>query len=301
MELRHLRYFIVVAKELSFSRAADELYISQPALSRQIKNLEDELGVTLFLRQPSGLVLTEAGSFFLDQAKDILRRSHDVVQNIQVRFNHKSESLTIGYFTVLLQSFLGEVLSRVSLTYPNMTLNMREMVPAEQAKALRNGEIDIAFPGNPLKALEEEFEVATVKRLPIGVVLPECHRLAKHFSINLADLARENFIGVSESTFPGVNERVRETCRKAGFTPKIYPFADTPASVTAFVAAHQGIGLMPLEAAALQHPEVVFIPLHYPTVYARSVAMWRKETPTDSLNAFLRILLEPKVQSVELG
>lgn len=284
MELRHLRYFIAVAKELSFSRAADKLYISQPALSRQIKSLEDELGVELFIRQPAGLVLTEAGRFLLEQSKDILHRSDEVIQNIQVRFVKADQALVIGYFAVLMQDFLSDALSRLSSIYPSLNLTLKEMLPAEQIKALRNGEIDIAFSGSPPKAVEEEFEVATVKRLSISVVLPKTHSLAKQFSVNLADLATENFISVSEETFPGCSDKIRDICRQAGFTPKMSDFTDTPNSVTTLVAARQGIGLMAAESAVVRHPEVVLVPLHYPVVYSRSVAMWRKETPTNALN-----------------
>lgn len=292
MELRHLRYFTTVAKELSFSRAADELYISQPALSRQIKNLEDELGVALFLRQPGGLLLTEAGRFLLEQSQDILHRSNEVVQNIQARFGNTEQALVIGYFAALMKDFLSDVLSCLSSTYPKLNLTLREMLPAEQIKALRSGEIDIAFSGSPPKAMEEEFEVATVKRLSISVVLPKAHPLAKQFSVNLADFATEDFISVSDTTFPGCISKIRDICRQAGFTPKMSTFTDTPTSVTALVAARQGIGLMAAESAAIRHPEVVLIPLHYPVVYSRSVAMWRKETPTDALNKLLKVVFQ---------
>lgn len=97
MELRHLKYFVTIAEELNFSRAAVRLYISQPALSRQIKDLEDELSVVLFLRQSDGLKLTEAGKFFLKQAKDILNRSNVAVQTIKAHYTNTSQPLVIGY------------------------------------------------------------------------------------------------------------------------------------------------------------------------------------------------------------
>lgn len=292
MELRHLRYFVAVAKDLNFSRAAEDLYISQPALSRQIRNLENELGMPLFLRQPNGLVLTEAGSFFLEQATDILRRSEVAVHTIQTHYSNKSELLAIGYIPAVLPSFLCNILRRFGHAYPKVSLHFRDLPANEQVKALRNLDIDIAFMGNPPNTLEDEFEVKAVKPIPLIAVLPDNHWLAQQPSIHLADLAGENFIGLSEATFPSRNERLRRTCRSIGFTPNLLTFADTPNSVIAFVAAGRGVSLMPLEVAALPNSHVVFKPLRQPVEYSRSAAVWRKETLKDPLRDFLTVLSE---------
>jgi DNA-binding transcriptional LysR family regulator len=296
MELRHLKYFIVVAEELSFSRAAVRLYISQPALSRQIKNLEDELRVTLFLRKPEGLKLTEAGSFLLEQAKDILLRSYEVVKTIQSRYSdiniEANTPLVIGYIPTILQSFLGDALHRFGLAYPDIKVDFQEMSPNEQVKKLREGAINIAFMGNPPDELDKEFVVECIKKIPIAAVIPDTHPLANQSSINLAELATEKFIGMSEETFPGRNDRIRDTCRCAGFVPDIHLFADSHASMIALVSARKGVTVMPIEAASLPHPKVVFMQLHNPIYYARSTAVWRKETPSSSLHKFINILLE---------
>lgn len=295
MELRHLKYFVVVAEELSFSRASVRLYISQPALSRQIKNLEDELRVLLFLRQPKGLKLTVAGSFFLEQAEDILQRSYEAVQSVQARYSNIIEAdapLVIGYIPTILQSFLGNTLHNFGLAYPQITVHFLEMSPNEQVKKLREGTIDIAFMGNPPDELDEEFVVECVKKVLIAALITDTHHLANQQSINLAELATENFIGMSEETFPGRNDRIRNVCYCAGFVPNLYLFADSHASMIALVSAGRGVAIMPNEAASLPHPKVVFMPLHHPIYYARSAAVWRKQTPTPSLHKFLKILLE---------
>lgn len=292
MELRHLKYFVTVAEELNFSRAALRLYISQPALSRQIKNLEDELRVVLFLRHSDGLKLTEAGTIFLEQAKDILARSDVAVQTIKAYSINTHEPLLIGYIPTILESFLGETLHKFSLSYPQVPIRFHEMPPSEQVNALRNRKIDIAFMGNPPDELEQEFTVKSVKQVPIYSLLPETHPLAHQSSIDLREVACEKFIGMSEETFPGRNARIRDVCYCAGFTPNLYLFADSHASMIALVAAGQGVAVMPKEAEALPHPKVVFMPLHYPIYYARSTAVWRQETPTQSLDKFLNLLFE---------
>lgn len=295
MELRHLKYFVVVAEELNFSRAAERLYISQPALSRQIKNLEGELSVILFLRQSDGLKLTEAGEIFLEQAKDILHRSHSLVQTIKAHSSNTDEPLVIGYIPTILESFLGVALHRFGLSYPQIPIRFQEMSPSQQVRALRERVIDIAFMGNPPDELEEEFIVKCVKQIPIVALLSDTHPLAQSDSIDLAELATEKFIGMSEETFPGRNARIRDTCHKAGFTPNLCLFADSHASMISLVAAGQGVAVMPREAEKLPHPKVVFMPLHRPIYYARSAAVWRKETPTQSLDKFLKILFEGSV------
>lgn len=292
MELRHLKYFVAVAAELNFSRAAVRLYISQPALSRQIKNLEDELGVLLFLRQPDGLILTEAGIFFIEQAKDILHRSQVAVQTLKADYTNTHQPLVIGYIPTILQTFLGQTLNRFGQAYPEVSVRFQEMPPSEQVKALREGAIDIAFMGNPPDELDAEFTVKCVKKVPIAAVLPDTHPLAGESSINLASLASEKFIGMSEEKFPGRNDRIRDTCRYAGFIPNLHLFADSHASMIALVGAKQGVAVMPQEAEALPHPQVVFVSLHHPIYYARSTAVWRKEIPTKSLDKYLKILFE---------
>ncbi|MEO9126767.1 MAG: LysR substrate-binding domain-containing protein, partial [Microcoleus sp.] len=277
MELRHLKYFVAIAEELSFSRAAIRLYISQPTLSRQIKNLEDELGVVLFLRQSDGLKLTEGGEFFLEKSKDILNRSHLAVQTIKADYTDKHEPLVIGYIPTILESFLGKTLQRFGLVHPEVAVRFQEMPPSEQVRALRDGAIDIAFMGNPPSELDSEFVVKCVKKVPIAAVLPDTHLLAHKSSINLASLVSEKFIGMSEEKFPGRNSRIRNTCHEAGFTPNLHLEADSHASMIALVATGQGVAIMPNEAGALPHPQVVFVPLHHPIDYARSTAMWRKE------------------------
>jgi DNA-binding transcriptional LysR family regulator len=161
-------------------------------------------------------------------------------------------------------------------------------------KALRDGKIDIAFMGNPPDELEAEFVVQCVKHVTVAALLPDTHPLANQDSIDLAELADEPFIGISEETFPGRNGRIRSVCRDAGFAPNLRLFADSHASMITLVAVGQGVTIMPAEAEALPHPKVVFMPLHHPLHYARSTAVWRKETLTQSLEQFLNILFENK-------
>lgn len=289
MNLQQLKYFVMVAELLSFSRAAERLFISQPALSRQIKKLENDLGVTLLDRQSNELKLTDTGVFFLEQAKDILQQTQQMIENIKTH-GRTENTLHIGYIPTTLQSFFGNALHQFGKSYPKVAIRLKEMPPSEQVKALREGLIDIAFMGHSPDELEKNFMVKCVKQVRIMAVLADGHALARRESIHLAELTNETFIGISEETFPGENTWIRDVCRHVGFTPKLELLADSHASMIALVMAGQGVAIMPEEAAVLPHLQAVFMTLNAPIYYAQSTAVWRKETLNQSLDNFLTIL-----------
>lgn len=298
MELRQLKYFITIAQEQSFTKASERLHITQPALSRQIKQLEDGLGTVLFLRTKDGLILTQAGMYLFEQAQNILQQCQIVIQTIRDQYSSTAtdKPLIIGYIPTILQSFLGATLHTFGLTYPHVSIALKEMSPSQQVQALRDKAIDIAFMGNPPDELASEFQVQCIRLVPIVVLLPETHPSAQQRSLDLAEFARCKFIGMVEETFPGRNDRIRHCCQMAGFIPNLHSMADTHSSMIMMVGLGQGIAIMPNEAAALPHPKVTFVPLHHPLYYARSTAVWRKEMPTDALAKFLQLLLEQVVE-----
>jgi DNA-binding transcriptional LysR family regulator len=200
------------------------------------------------------------------------------------------EPLRIGYIPTILNSFLGEALHLFGLLYPQVSIDLQEMFPAQQVEALRKGKIDIAFMGNPPDELEAEFEVQCIKKVLIMALLPHTHALASKESLNLAELSSENFIGMSEATFPGRNDRIRDTCRCADFSPNFTLYADSHASLITLVGTGKGVTVMPEEAQSLPHPNVVFVPLHEPKYYARSTAVWKKGKLFKSLDDFLKVL-----------
>src|SRR6266700_337732 len=157
MELRHLRYFVTVAEELNVSRASARLRISQPAVSRQLRDLEEELRVELFRREKSGLKLTPAGETFLAHASDLLRRSGDAVKQMESFGKRAQEIVTVGYIAPVLASVLTPALRRFSQQHSDAEVALREMPPGEQPRALREGRIDLALIGNPCPEVEREF------------------------------------------------------------------------------------------------------------------------------------------------
>ncbi len=255
MELRHLRYFVTVAEELNISRASARLRISQPAVSRQLRDLEDELGVDLFRREKSGLKLTPAGETFLAHARDLLRRSGDAVKQMESFGKRAMENVTVGYIAPVLASILTPALRRFSQRHPNTEVALREMPPGEQLKALREGRIDLALIGNPCPEVEREFAVIVLTRIPFQAVLPDNHLLALRKRIALSELEAEPFVGFAEEKFPGRNAAICTACQAAGFTPRFRHHVENLSALLATVAAGKGVTLAPAEVSQLPHPK----------------------------------------------
>jgi DNA-binding transcriptional LysR family regulator len=288
MELRHLRYFVTVAEELNISRASARLRISQPAVSRQLRDLEAELGVALFLREKSGLKLTPAGETFLAHARDLLRRSGDAVKQMESFAKRAKEIVTVGYIAPVLASILTPALRRFSQQHSDTEVALREMPPGEQPKALREERIDLALIGNPCLEVEREFAVTVLTRIPFQAVLPDNHLLALRKRIALSELEQETFIGFAEEKFPGRNYAICAACQAAGFTPRFRHHVENLTALLALAASGKGVTLAPAEVSQLPHPQAVFVALAPPVPSVVSAAARRK----DDTNPLLQELLE---------
>jgi len=282
MELRHLRYFVTVAEELNVSRASARLRISQPAVSRQLRDLEDELGVDLFHRANSRLRLTDAGEAFLAHARDLLRRSKAAASEMAAFRPQARRTLTLGYIAPVLAS-LTPALRAFGRKSPDVELVLREMAPGEQVVALRNGRIDLALPGNPCPELAGEFEVVILERIPFQAVVPDNHLLALRKRLALAELKDETFIGFDEDRFPGRNDMIWRACQQVGFTPRLRHRVESLSALLAKVAAGDGVALTPQEVGQLPHPGAVLIPLKPPFPSVASAAVFRKGEPRSAL------------------
>lgn len=264
VELRHLRYFATVAEEKNITRAAARLFVTQPALSRQIKDLEKLLGVALFVRASSGLSLTPAGQAFLPQARQILEQSAEAMLSMRRFIECRNHSLAVGYIAPALGSFLGAALQVFRQRHPQLEVKLFELPPGRQIEALREGRLDIALIGHACPELRREFELVTIRRIPLVAALSATHPLARRAAIKLSELKHEVFIGLDEATFPGRNEVIRAVCRKAGFTPRIAHEADGLSTVLALIGSGSGVGIMPDEVQQLPYSNVLFKPLRAP-------------------------------------
>ncbi|NUF32249.1 LysR family transcriptional regulator, partial [Acinetobacter oleivorans] len=192
MELRHLRYFVMVAEELNFSKAALRLYTAQPSLSQQIKDLEDEVGVTLLHRTKRKVELTEEGSVFLEQARLTLAQADKAIAMARQVSKFKKQQLTIGFVPVVEMKVFPSVLPSLRIQNPNLKIELRSMNNTEQMEALKKGEIDIAFMRDNLN--NDEIQSQFVLREPLMLLLPRDHPLAQYERIPVKLLNNIDFI-----------------------------------------------------------------------------------------------------------
>jgi DNA-binding transcriptional LysR family regulator len=255
MELRQLRYFATVARELNFTRAAARLHVAQPALSRQIKQLEEELGVPLLVRDNRKVSLTARGESFLGEAESILQQSERAMQKARTG---ELRSVNVAYVWGLFHSMVPRALLNFRKIEPDLAVNLFDMSAAEQSRALSAGRVDVGFIG-----LAHEAETAKLEKHGVGtthfiIALPQNHRLAKSRSIDLSGLGSDVFLLISDEHFPGASQIIRSACTQAGFNPRTLRAAERGHTILSLVAAGCGVALLPEPLAALPHPGVVF-------------------------------------------
>jgi DNA-binding transcriptional LysR family regulator len=290
MELRHLRYFVAVAEDLSFTKAAAKLHLAQPSLTRQIRNLEEEIGVRLLNRSQSHVALTEEGRAFLIDARRVLALAAESVRAVQRLSRGESGQLNLGYMSHFNFELLPATLGMFRQAFPHTALNLFDMAPAEQLRALAAHKIDLGFVGlrPPLAARELQWEC--ISQHETVVVLPTKHPLAKKARIRLADLKTMFFVGMSEQTHPGFREWLSHTCQQAaGFSPRILQDAELEPGLMSFVAEGLGVALAREQIKNLPHPGVTFRPLA-PTVKADYCVAWNRENDSRALQEYVQIV-----------
>ncbi len=286
MELRHLRYFAAVAGELNFTRAAQKLRVAQPALSRQIRQLEDELGVTLLERTRRGVQLTEPGRAFLAETRAILQHSEQAIRVAQKTGKLGNAQLNLGYIWGLFHSLVPPVLERFRARSPETAVHLFDLAPLAQARAILEGRLDAGFIGFAHEADSPGLSKRKVGSCTFVAALPKGHRAARKSAVPLASLADDFFLGISAETFPGASRHVADACARAGFRPKILQMVERGYTILGLVAGGCGVALLPESLMALPHPGIVFRPLTDPPVADLFLA-WRAKSIRPVLKEFL--------------
>jgi DNA-binding transcriptional LysR family regulator len=288
MELRQLRYFVAVAQELSFTRAAEKLHLVQPALSRQIRQLEEEIGVRLLERNRRATHLTEAGRAFLGEACALLEQSDRAVRVARKAGSPARGHLNIGYVWGLFHSIAPAVIARFRQLMPEVAVHLFDLTAIEQAEALAEGRLDAGFIGFAREADAAGLAKRSVATCTFVAVLPQNHRFSRKSPLALRALADEPFIMISERTYPGASEDILAACEKAGFRPKISQKSERGYTILGLVAAHCGVALLPESLRNLPHPGVVFRALSEPPEAELHVA-WRALHPHPARDTFLNV------------
>lgn len=265
MDLRHLRYFVAVAEELNFTRAAERLHIGQPPLSQQIQALEAELGVQLFERTKRRVALTPAGERFLERARRILGDTAQAIDEVRRIAGGELGELRIGFTSSLpFTALLPNLVRRYRAQRPEVTLILREMFTSDQYVALEKDELDVGFVRYTGLATPTGVTVREIHHDPLRLVINAAHPLASQPALSLADVREEDFITYPPGTGTGLTALLGQLCLAAGFAPRIVQTAGEATTQIGLVAAGLGVALLPSPLECVRIEGVRYMPVTDP-------------------------------------
>ncbi|HJU99422.1 MAG TPA: LysR substrate-binding domain-containing protein [Burkholderiaceae bacterium] len=292
MELRHLRYFIAVAEELSFTRAAQRLHIGQPPLSQQIQALEAEVGARLLERSKRWVRLTEAGKLFLDDARRVLALSDQAMQTARRAQRGEAGELRIGFtFSTPFTPLFATVINRYRQRYPGVTLTLHEMATLPQIAALPARTLDLGFVRPPEVAVLDTVRMTTLRQDPLLLVLPAGHPLAQREVVAARELQGLPFVMYPPTAGTGIYHQIMRLCRTAGFEPQVAMEAGEVSSIIGLVAAGCGISILPGSFNSIRMEGVCYRALAEPEATTTLLLAQRKDETSPLVEAFVALAL----------
>jgi DNA-binding transcriptional LysR family regulator len=292
MELRHLRYFRTVATELHFGRAAEKLHIAQPPLSKQIQQLETELGFELFTRTKRSVALTPAGQAFLIEVDQIFQQLDQAIDIGKKTSRGELGQISIGFVGSATYNILPMILQQFRDRYPCVHIELHELTTDRQLVWLHEGRIDVGLIRPPITdqnlASEVIFQESLIVALPIN------HYLATVASIELPSLATEPFILFPRQLAPGLYDPIISICQAAGFSPQVVQECIQMQTIVSLVSANMGVSILPTSIQSAQRQGVVYKPLAASSgvdKLATIAIVWRLNDDSPTLNRLLEIVL----------
>jgi DNA-binding transcriptional LysR family regulator len=291
MELRHLRYFVAVAEELNFGRAARRLHIAQPPLSRQIRDLEREIGTPLFDRGSRGVELTHAGRAFLPEVRLALAQAERAQRAALRAASGETGRLRVGFVEAATHSgILPDVLSFFRMHLPGIGLSLLEMDSAQQSEALREGRIDLGIAGGAPVDGDRWLHAEPVFHEPLVLAVSTDHALAARKRVALEELGGEAFIFIPRYTAPALYDEIIARCRDAGFSPRVVQEAAGWHTMVSLVSAGVGVAFVPRSLARLHDTGVAFRPVRDLSVNLEMTALWRQGEKSPVRDRFVTTL-----------
>jgi DNA-binding transcriptional LysR family regulator len=287
MELRHLRYFIAVGEEENVSRAALKLHVSQPGLSRQIRDLECELGFLLLTRDAKSVRLTDAGRVFLTEARAALKRVEDAVETARAIATGARGELHVGYAPSPTARFLPGTLRAFQARSPGVRVKLHDLSTEEMLAGLRGGALQLAFVVRLTPAMLRGFRFEELTRDLICLAVAPNHPLAKRRTVKLAEMAREPLITYSRKDYPEAHEHLAATFAGFKSKPRIAEEHDSVSSLIAAVEAGNGVAMAPQSLACTAGPRLKLIPFSPPLAPLVVGAAWIKNALTPAAERFL--------------
>jgi DNA-binding transcriptional LysR family regulator len=289
MELGHLRYFCAVADWEGFNRAARALHTSQSSISAQIRDLEEEIGVTLFNRTQSRVTLTPAGERFLEfqeEARKLIVAADRAMDLARRTARGEIGELSIGFLIWGTGAFFPRMIRDFRELYPGIRLTLLEMMSLAQIEALMKGKIDIGFTRPLEPPYDRHLDSETLYMDPLVAVLPEGHRLAGR-PLQLSALAEEHFILCDRPASPVLFDKIHSLCAQAGFAPKIAQTSNLLSSVLTLIQAGEGVTLIPSSLQHARFSDLSFSPLMTPKGAIELVMAWSPDRIGAAQKAFL--------------
>jgi LysR family transcriptional regulator, hca operon transcriptional activator len=290
MELRHLRYFVAVAEELNFRKAAERLHIARPPLSVQIRKLEMEVGTDLLSRGGRNIELTQAGRVFLERARQTLAHANQSVVLARQTAAGEIGQLSIGYNMPAGFRVFPTIVPAFKKKWPNVHLTFHDLKISQQLEGLRRDELDVGFVWLPIP--EEEFDIQELLQEPMIVVLPENHRLAAQPRISIKDLSGEPLVIISRvmdsETFRGIEQMFRRAKAKMNV---VYELENSLTMVN-FVAMGVGCSLLPDYTRRILQQGTIGIPLEKPMF--KTLAIIKKKGRGDLVESFYRFTVDSR-------
>ncbi|GAX42471.1 transcriptional regulatory protein LysR family [Tolypothrix sp. NIES-4075] len=289
MELRHLRYFIVVAEELNFTRAAERLHIAQPPLSQQIQALEAELKVQLFERKKRPLQLTAAGQVLLTEARLVFATVERAIISTKRANRGEIGRLVVGANSSIANSVLPDILRVWRSRFGDVELVLRELTSREQIQELRSRVIDVGFDRLPNENENDpDLSFLPILQESLVIALPEQHPLAVQSQIPLKALADEPFVLPPPNLVPSYSQIIN-LCQQVGFTPKVVQQATWMITVLSLVAGGVGVALLPANAQNLVRKGVVYREIQGENLTRQLAVIWRRDDSSIILREFIAV------------
>ncbi len=284
MELRQLRYFEAVGRLLNFSKAAEELHMAQPPLSRQIQNLEDELGVTLIDRSSRPLKMTNAGQFFYDQSVQVLARIAEVKRATQQLGAEQKRWMGIGFTPSVLYSHIPKAIQQFGSHFPNVHISLSELTSVQQADALKSGRIDVGFGRLAINSEGIENIILTEDTLMLAV--PANHPMAAQTSVSMADIAAEKLILYPASPRPSLADQILSHFKVRGLELSDTFETNSLQTAMGLVAANMGVTILPQSVQLMQRPDLVYVAIDAADMCSPLIMSVRANDESDHLLAF---------------
>ena len=289
MELRHLRYFVAVAEEENVSKAALKLHVSQPGISRQIRDLEDEIGFTLFERSAKSVRLTAAGKVFLTGSREVLQQVEAVVKKARAAAGGTTGEINVGYAPSLTVQILPPMLRAFQEQFPQVRVALHDLSSEEMLTRLREKKLQVALTVPPKGKMERGFSVVQLARYAMCVAVAPTHPLARLKNITLAQVAEEPLIGLSRKDYPEAYEEMRKLFAGVKLKPNVVEEHEGGTGIVAAVEAGRGVALVPSSLACMVGERLKLIPLKPALPPIPVGAVWLKENESELVKRFIAV------------